>query len=78
MNASLLEWDSSQEDPPEKLAAKPPGPIYCVIGDTICRVRVWSDAEWAAMAPAERPSPSVFVPGLGWVAAEVGGNPGAP
>lgn len=47
-------------------------PIYCVVGDTLCEVRVWSDAEWAQLDPAERPSRVVQVPGLGWVGAVLG------
>jgi hypothetical protein len=47
-------------------------PLYCVVGDTLCEVRVWSDAEWEQLDPAERPSRVVSVPGLGWVGAVLG------
>jgi hypothetical protein len=71
MNASLLESDSSQDDRPDPAQAEPPGPLYCVVGDTLCRVRVWTEDEWSRLEPAARPSPAVHVPGLGWVAAEL-------
>lgn len=47
-------------------------PIYCVVGETLCAIRVWSDLEWEQLDPRERPSHVVHVPGLGWVGAVVG------
>jgi len=47
-------------------------PIYCVVGDTVCAVRIWSEAEWEELDPSDRPSHAVHVPGLGWVGPVVG------
>jgi hypothetical protein len=44
-------------------------PIQCIVGDTVCNVRVWSEEEWERLAPADRPTPAEHVPGLGWVGA---------
>lgn len=53
--------------------AQPPlEPIYCIVGNTLCQVRVWTEEEWERLAPAERPSPAEHVPGLGWVGAVLG------
>ena len=41
----------------------------CAIGDTLCEVRVLSEAEWEALPVAEQPSPAEHFPGLGWVVA---------
>jgi len=58
-----LSWTSEEE-----LKAKRPGePIYCVVGDTLCEVRVWTEREWEELDPTEQPSLAVHVPGLGWV-----------
>jgi len=60
----------------QKTAVKPrPQPVYCVIGDTLCEVRVWSEAEWDQLDPAARPSKAVYVDGLGWVGAVLGPIP---
>jgi hypothetical protein len=47
----------------------PPGPTYCVVGETFCRVYVWTEEEWDRLDPACRPSTAHHVPGLGWVGA---------
>jgi hypothetical protein len=47
-----------------------PTSIECIVGDTIRRVRIWSEAEWANFDPAERPSPAEYFPGLGWIGVE--------
>ena len=41
----------------------------CAIGDTLCEVRVLTEAEWEALAAEHRPSPAEHYPGLGWVVA---------
>jgi hypothetical protein len=48
-------------------------PVLCIVGDTLCRVRVFSDAQWERIDPAKRPTTAEYFPGLGWVAA-VGPN----
>jgi hypothetical protein len=49
-----------------------PAFIECIVGDTIRRVRIWTEKEWAAFDPAERPSPAEHFPGLGWIGVESG------
>lgn len=44
----------------------------CVIGDTLCEVRVLSEAEWAALPAERRPSAAEHFAGLGWVVATTG------
>ena len=44
----------------------------CVVGDTLCEVRVLSEAEWDALPADRRPSPAEYYPGLGWVVAALG------
>lgn len=46
-----------------------PPPAFCTLGATLCRVRVWTDAEWDDLPPADRPTAHQRVPGLGWVGA---------
>jgi hypothetical protein len=46
-----------------------PGPSYCIVGETLCRVCVWTEEEWATLDPARRPATARHVPGLGWVGA---------
>jgi hypothetical protein len=42
-------------------------PVECIIGDTVRKVRVWTEEEWARFNPAERPRMVELIPGLGWV-----------
>jgi hypothetical protein len=44
----------------------------CVVGDTLCEVRVLSEAQWEALPAERRPSPAEYYPGLGWVVATPG------
>jgi hypothetical protein len=44
----------------------------CVVGETLCSVRVLSEAEFDALPPGRRPSAAEHVPGLGWVVALLG------
>ena len=46
-----------------------PDPAFCVVGETLCRVRVYPEAEWDALPADRRPTPAEHFPGLGWVAA---------
>ena len=41
----------------------------CAIGDTLCEVRVLSQAEWEALPEGRRPSAAEYFAGLGWVVA---------
>jgi hypothetical protein len=51
-------------------APTPPfDPTFCTLGDTLCRVRFFTEAEWAALAPGRRPAGAVHRPGSGYVAA---------
>jgi hypothetical protein len=54
--------------PPAPRAARPE-PVRCIIGETIREVRFWTEEEWEALAPEERPSPAEHIPELGWVGA---------
>ncbi len=44
-------------------------PQLCTVGAVLCRVRVFTQAEWDALPESERPATREHVPGLGWVAA---------
>lgn len=46
-----------------------PAQVQCIVGETLCRVAVLSEAEWDRMGEGHRPATAVFVPGLGWVCA---------
>jgi hypothetical protein len=54
-----------------------PPPAECVVGDTLCRVRVLSEAQWEALPEADRPTTAAYFPDLGWVIATPGRGPGA-
>jgi hypothetical protein len=43
------------------------GPV--VVGEALCRLDVWSDAEWASLPAEYRPTLAVHAPGMGWVVA---------
>jgi hypothetical protein len=45
-----------------------PEPVYCTLGDTLCRVHIWTDEEWQQLDPDERPAEAVHYPDIGWVA----------
>ena len=52
------------------LAPDPISPeAFCVDGATLCRLRFWTEAEWAALPPGGRPPRATHRPGVGWVAA---------
>ncbi len=44
-------------------------PVYCIVGETLCQVLVWTEEEWELLDPVERPGVVEHVPGLGWVGA---------
>jgi hypothetical protein len=54
---------------PHQEQGRSPEPTYCIVGDTLCRVCVWTEDEWDRLDPAQRPSTFEHVPGLGWVGA---------
>lgn len=43
------------------------GPMYAQCNGVTCRVRIWSEREWACLAESERPIRYGFFPHLGWV-----------
>jgi hypothetical protein len=44
-------------------------PIELISRSMLCRLKIWDDAEWAALSENERPRDFVHVRGLGWVGA---------
>jgi hypothetical protein len=42
-------------------------PVIC--GSMLCRLRVWTEEEWADLPETRRPTWFVQAPGLGWVGA---------
>jgi hypothetical protein len=46
-----------------------PPPVDCIVGDTLRRVRVLTEAEWEAIPLDRRPAPAEYFPGLGWLVA---------
>ena len=65
----MREADGSPGPPRGARGGEPVAPLQCTDGPTLCRVRVWSDAEWDALPPADRPRRAERVAGLGWVVA---------
>jgi hypothetical protein len=53
---------------PDPAGPTSPEAAYCTHGETLCRIVIWTEQEWERLDPAERPEPSAFVPGLGWIA----------
>jgi hypothetical protein len=43
--------------------------IEVLCGPLLCRLRVWSDAEWAELPAWQRPARADHFAGLGWVGA---------
>jgi hypothetical protein len=43
-------------------------PVIC--GSMLCRLRVWTEEEWADLPETQRPSCFMHAPGLGWVGAD--------
>jgi hypothetical protein len=46
-----------------------PDPAPIVDAGMLCELRVWTEAEWAALPAEVRPARYTHVPGLGWVGA---------
>jgi hypothetical protein len=38
-------------------------------GPMLCRLRIWTEEEWALLPIAERPKQHTHAPGLGWIGA---------
>jgi hypothetical protein len=57
--------------PSSPAGAPPEGVPICEVvdGPTLGTLRVWSEAEWAALPEADRPGTHAHRPGLGWVGA---------
>ena len=51
-------------DSPPSLAS-----LQVTAGPMLCRLQIWTEQEWEALAERDRPIESVHVPGLGWVGA---------
>jgi hypothetical protein len=49
-----------------------PASIECIVGNTIRRVRIWTEEEWAEVDPVERPSCAERFLGHAWIAGELG------
>ncbi|SIO44241.1 hypothetical protein SAMN05444166_4759 [Singulisphaera sp. GP187] len=41
----------------------------CIVSETVCEVRVWTDHEWQQLPLDARPYTVEYIPGLGWVGA---------
>jgi hypothetical protein len=46
-----------------------PEPIQVLCGPVLCRLRVWSESQRAALPPCRRPTHARFAAGLGWIVA---------
>jgi hypothetical protein len=44
-------------------------PVLITSGPMLCRLRIWTEAEWAMLPEAERPAQYTHALGLGWVGA---------
>lgn len=53
-------------------------PVYCTHGEVLCRVRIWTEAQWAELDEARRPAGAEHVPGVGWAAPVPAGGRGRP
>ena len=45
-------------------------PLFIIADGILCRLRVWSEAEWDVLPDDRRPLKFLHVRGLGWVGAE--------
>jgi hypothetical protein len=48
---------------------QPRDPIHILADGFLCRLMIWSDAEWEALPSADRPLRARRLEGLGWVGA---------
>jgi hypothetical protein len=44
-------------------------PVRILVDGFLCRLHIWSDDEWAALAETDRPIRAERLDGLGWVGA---------
>jgi hypothetical protein len=54
---------------PPEMTAPAVGALLITSGPMLCRLRVWTDAEWESLPAAKRPAQHIHAPGLGWVSA---------
>ena len=54
---------------PPQPRSLPPALGECVVGETLRTVRIWTEAEWLAMTPEQRPTKAEHCPGVGWLSA---------
>jgi hypothetical protein len=61
-------------DPPRPARQREPHPEHpeCIVGETLCRVRILTEQQWDALPPNRRPRAAEHYPGLGWVVAIAG------
>lgn len=59
-------------EPSHPTTARPRGARICgmVDGTTFCTLRVWTEAEWAALPEGDRPGRHAHFPAIGWVGAD--------
>jgi hypothetical protein len=62
-----------KEQHPRPVPPRPTGDahalLFCTDVPVLCRVRVYTDAEWDALPTSERPRRAERVDGVGWVVA---------
>jgi hypothetical protein len=63
------EPDRPEAPEPEFLPPAALTPAYCTAGPQLCRLRVWTEPQYAQRVATERPARTAHVPGLGWVVA---------
>src|SRR5262245_53055294 len=51
---------SQANDPAHNTSS--PGPVYCIVGETLCQVCIWTEEEWERLDPVERPERAEHVP----------------
>jgi hypothetical protein len=61
--------DAQGQRPARDQADQPAPTPHCTDGPVLCEIRVFSDAEWEALEPEERPKRAEYYEGLGWVVA---------
>jgi hypothetical protein len=44
-------------------------PMLITAGPMLCRLRIWTEEEWALLPVANRPTQHTHAPGLGWIGA---------
>jgi hypothetical protein len=65
-----LDDDEGPDRPRDAATMRPAtAPEAVVDGPMLCRLRIWTEAEWDALPAGRRPRRCVHAPGLGWVGA---------